>query len=38
MIGRASLSRRARIGLWVLRAFTLVMSALVIYTFVAGLH
>lgn len=31
-------SPRARAGLWALRVFTVVMSALVVYTFVAGLH
>jgi len=31
---RASLSRRAEIGLWALRVFALVVSAMVIYTFV----
>jgi hypothetical protein len=36
-VGRAKLSRRARYGLWALRIFVVVVSAMVIYTFVASL-
>ena len=35
--GRMVLSRRATAGLWALRAFSLVVAAMVIYTFVSGL-
>jgi hypothetical protein len=35
---RARLSRRAEAGLWTLRVFAVVMSLLVIYTFVYQLH
>ena len=34
---RAVLSDRARAGMWALRVFCLVVSAMVIYTFFAGL-
>jgi hypothetical protein len=34
---RAALSRRAALGLWALRAFVLVVSAMVIYAFVEQL-
>jgi hypothetical protein len=34
----ARLSRRAVAGLWVLRAFAVVASAMVIYVFIADLH
>ena len=35
---RANLSRRAELGLWALRIFAVIMSVLVIYTFVSQLH
>lgn len=34
---RAPLERRARVALWALRVFALIVSAMVIYTFVAQL-
>jgi 4-hydroxybenzoate polyprenyltransferase len=34
---RARLSRRAAAGLWVLRVFAIVVSAMVVYTFVSQL-
>ena len=34
---RAQLSRQARMALWVLRAFVIVVAAMVIYTFVSQL-
>ncbi len=34
----AQLTRRARAGLWLLRIFALIVSFMVIYTFVAQLH
>lgn len=34
---RAELSRRAQAALWALRVFCLLVSAMVLYTFVAGL-
>jgi hypothetical protein len=34
----ARLGRWSRVGLWALRVFVLVVGAMVIYTFVAGLH
>ena len=37
-VPRAQLSRRARTGLWLLRIFTVAVSAMVIYTFVSELH
>jgi hypothetical protein len=37
-VPRARLSRRAGTALWVLRIFVLVVSAMVIYAFVAQLH
>jgi hypothetical protein len=36
-VGRMRLSRRASAGLWALRAFVVVVSAMVIYTFVSQL-
>jgi len=36
-VARAALSRRAQVGLWALRAFTIVVGALVIYTFISQL-
>jgi hypothetical protein len=36
-VGRAHLGRRARAGLWALRVFALITSAMVIYTFVSQL-
>lgn len=36
-VERAVLSPRARLGLWALRVFVLVISAMVIYTFFANL-
>lgn len=36
-VARARLSARARAGLWALRVFVVVVSAMVIYTFVARL-
>ncbi|HXR29056.1 MAG TPA: hypothetical protein VN772_05705 [Solirubrobacteraceae bacterium] len=32
------LGRRARVGLWLLRVFVVVVSVLVLYAFVAQLH
>ena len=37
-VPRAQLSGRARAGLWLLRVFALVVSVMVIYTFVSQLH
>jgi hypothetical protein len=37
-VARARLSRRARTGLWLLRIFAVVVSAMVVYTFVSQLH
>ncbi|HZU40269.1 MAG TPA: hypothetical protein VE992_04420 [Solirubrobacteraceae bacterium] len=37
-VPRATLSRRAEVALWALRIFGIVVSALVIYTFVAQLN
>jgi hypothetical protein len=34
---RAQLSRTAQVGLWGLRVFAIVLTAMVIYTFVAAL-
>ncbi len=34
----ARLSRWSRLGLWALRVFVVAVGAMVIYTFVAGLH
>jgi hypothetical protein len=34
----ARLGRRALLGLWFLRAFTLVVGLMVIYTFIVNLH
>jgi hypothetical protein len=36
-VGRAALSPRARVGLWALRVFTIVVGAMVIYTFISQL-
>jgi hypothetical protein len=36
-VSRARLGRGANIGLWALRVFVIVVSAMVIYTFVAQL-
>jgi hypothetical protein len=36
-VPRAQLSRSAAIGLWALRVFAIVVSAMVIYTFIAQL-
>jgi hypothetical protein len=35
---RASLKRRVRIGLWVLRVFVILLSIMVIYTFASKLN
>jgi hypothetical protein len=37
-VPRAPLSRRASAGLWVLRVFVIVVSLMVIYTFIDQLH
>ena len=37
-VPRAHLSARVRAALWALRVFAVVVSAMVIYTFLAGLH
>jgi hypothetical protein len=37
-VGRAALGRYAAITLWALRAFVLVVGAMVIYTFISQLH
>jgi hypothetical protein len=36
-VPRARLSRRATIGLWALRVFAIVVSAMVVFTFVSQL-
>jgi hypothetical protein len=36
-VERARLSHRATVGLWALRAFAIVLTAMVVYTFVAQL-
>jgi hypothetical protein len=36
-VPRARLSRRATVGLWALRIFAIVVSAMVVYTFVSQL-
>jgi hypothetical protein len=36
-VGRASLGRGALVSLWALRVFVVVVSAMVIYTFIAQL-
>jgi hypothetical protein len=36
-VRRASLGRPARVSLWALRVFVIVVSAMVIYTFIAQL-
>jgi hypothetical protein len=37
-VDRAQLGRNAKLGLWALRIFVLVVSAMVIYTFIAQLN
>jgi hypothetical protein len=37
-VPRAALSRRASAGLWALRVFVLIVSAMVVYTFIDQLH
>lgn len=37
-LGRAHLTRRLSIALWVLRVFVIAVSAMVIYTFATSLH
>lgn len=37
-VPRAQLSARATLGLWVLRVLVTLLSAMVVYTFVVGLH
>ncbi len=37
-VARAQLGRAANLGLWGLRVFVLVVSFMVIYTFIAQLH
>jgi hypothetical protein len=37
-VPRAVLSARATVGLWALRAFVVIVSLMVIYTFVDQLH
>jgi hypothetical protein len=37
-VPRAELSAAVKTGLWALRVFVVVVGAMVIYTFVAGLH
>lgn len=37
-VGRMPLSRRLRVALWLLRGFVVIVSAMVIYTFVAQLR
>jgi hypothetical protein len=37
-VPRAALGRRAMTGLWALRVFVIVVSAMVIYTFITQLH
>ena len=37
-VARVLLGRRARAGLWLLRVFVVVVSLLVLYTFIAQLH
>ncbi len=37
-VARAALGRRSVAGLWALRAFAIVVSLMVIYTFVSQLH
>ncbi len=36
-VSPAQLSRRVKVGLWALRVFALVVSAMVLYTFIAQL-
>jgi hypothetical protein len=36
-VPRARLSRRATMGLWALRVFAIVVSAMVVYTFISQL-
>jgi hypothetical protein len=37
-VAPAQLGRRAVVGLWCLRVFAILVSAMVIYTFIARLH
>jgi len=37
-VTRAQLGRAANLGLWALRVFVLIVSFMVIYTFIAQLH
>jgi hypothetical protein len=37
-VARARLSGWARTGLWLLRIFAVVVSAMVVYTFISQLH
>ncbi len=37
-VAPADLGRRATVGLWGLRVFVILLSAMVIYTFIARLH
>jgi hypothetical protein len=37
-VAPARLGRRALLGLWALRVFAVVVSAMVIYTFIVRLH
>jgi len=37
-VPQAGLTRRARVGLWALRVFVVVVGAMVIYTFIAQLR
>jgi hypothetical protein len=37
-VGRAHLGRSAVLGLWALRIFAVIVSLMVIYTFLASLH
>jgi hypothetical protein len=37
-VPRARLSRAVSAGLWTLRVFVVVVGAMVVYTFIAGLH
>jgi hypothetical protein len=36
-VDRATLSRRASVGLWALRVFSIVVSVMVVYTFIVQL-
>jgi hypothetical protein len=37
-VSQARLGARAKVGLWALRAFVLIVSLMVIYTFIEQLH